>query len=261
LIATTAAEARQRYEKALTEGRLVRNSWQSSDADGRHLACALGVIGDKVESPKDCPASVMPTWLAQAVPGLFDNQPEAQAFAWGRDFYAALEALNGDVPFTVYHRWMAECVLPLSRASAVARPHETTDAAVAAVDTMIGLHARAGAGDIPGAEEREAARSAARSAAESAAWSAAESAAGSAAESAAWSAARSAAGSAAESAAWSAARSAAESAARSAAESAARSAAESAARSAAWSAAWSAAESAAYADLAAGIVRIMREAA
>jgi hypothetical protein len=213
---TTAAEALDRYKSALEHDRLVQSEWHNTAADGRWLACALGVIGAEVDDPKDCPASVMPTWLAQTVPFFFDGLDFDKAKAWGLSFYDALAKLNGDVPFRVYHRWMADCVLPLAAESA--RRTLGAEDAVKANEVMIALHLRAAAGDMPSEEERSAAWSAAKSAAWSAAWSAAKSAAESAAKSAAWSAAKSAAESAAKSAAWSAAESAAWSAAESAAK-------------------------------------------
>ena len=193
----TAAEAKSRYDAMLAEGRIVRQSWHSSDSEGRELACALGVLGPSVDSPSKCPSSVMPAWLAQCVPALFDGQPADKAFAWGAAFYGELARLDGAVPFTVFHRWMAESVLRIARRSTDHPP------SLAAIDAVIALHGRAAVGDAASEKEWQAARSAAYSAAYSAADSAADSAAYSAAYSAADSAARSAAYSAARSAAYS----------------------------------------------------------
>ena len=182
-LVTDAASALARYEQAMAHDQLVQSNWHDTAEDGRWLACALGVIGDDVTEPDDCPASVMPTWLAQAVPYFFDSLPFDDAKDWGLRFYQALASLKGDVPFRVYHRWMADCVLPVARDAAEATPG--ADDAVAANKAMAVLHARAAAGDMPSEEEWSAAESAAESAARSAARSAAWSAARSAAESAA----------------------------------------------------------------------------
>ena len=106
------ADILARYEAALAGDHLTQGNWHS-EKDGRWLACALGVIGDDVSSPADCPASVMPRWLAQMVPGFFDRQKFDDAKDWGRRFYAALAKVEGNVPFVVVHRWHAETVCPL----------------------------------------------------------------------------------------------------------------------------------------------------
>jgi hypothetical protein len=206
-LVTTAAEALDRYKTAIEGDQLIQFNWHDQAGDGRWLACALGVIGDGVNRPETCPASVMPTWLAQVVPPLFDGLPFDAAKQWGLSFYEALAQLNGDVPFRVYHRWMAECVLPLAAESASQTPG--AEDAVKANEVMIELHTRARDGDMPSeselAEAREAASSAAWTVAPSAASVAKWSAAWSAAEAAKWSAARLATRSAARSAVWSAA--------------------------------------------------------
>lgn len=87
--AQTAAEYYDRYEAAFNDNALVQGAW-NSEQDGRHVACALGVLGPNVDSAANCPATVMPRWLAQMVPRLFDSQETAEAFAWGLSFAAAV---------------------------------------------------------------------------------------------------------------------------------------------------------------------------
>lgn len=111
-VAATAAEAFDRYSSFYNDGRLIQADWHAED-DGRQLACALGVIGDEVDSPADCPASIMPRWLARMVPWFFDLQKPDQAFKWGLDFYAELKRLDGKVPFEVLYDWHANVVCPL----------------------------------------------------------------------------------------------------------------------------------------------------
>jgi len=112
--AATAAEALDRYEAFLSHDAIVQRMWHGSDANGRELACGLGVIGPAVSSPRDCPAAIMPRWLAQMVPWLFDGQSKADALAWGSRFYSELARLNGSVPFSVIHDWQSNIVGPLA---------------------------------------------------------------------------------------------------------------------------------------------------
>jgi hypothetical protein len=113
-IATTALEAFERYTEYLHDGRLVQDKWHDTASDGRALACGLGVLGDDVSSPEDCPAAIMPRWLAQMVPWFFDNQSFEDAAAWGAQFYAELARLGGNVPFSVVFDWQHSVVGPLA---------------------------------------------------------------------------------------------------------------------------------------------------
>ena len=101
-----------RYEAALANDQLMQGDWHVIH-DGRWLACALGVIGDEVSDAKDCPASIMPRWLAQMVPEFFDCQKADDAKAWGLRFYKALSDVGGKVPFAAIHHWHAHTVCPL----------------------------------------------------------------------------------------------------------------------------------------------------
>lgn len=140
-LATTAEEAFARYESAFNEEKLTQGNWHV-ERDGRQLACALGVIGDEVDGPKKCPASIMPRWLAQMVPWFFDRMEFADARQWGLEFYAELKRLDGKVPFEVVYRWHAEYVTVLAIEVSEQRqrnpePHRKLQA----------LHARALTGD------------------------------------------------------------------------------------------------------------------
>ena len=145
--AQTAAEAYLRYKSALDAGLVIQGSWHA-EQDGRQLACALGTLGPDVQSPKDCPSSVMPPWLAQMVPWFFDRQKEADALAWGERFFAELKRLDGNVPFSVVHDWHANVVVPLAldvcaKHNRDSTPHEALKA----------LHLRALAGEKISANE------------------------------------------------------------------------------------------------------------
>ena len=110
--AQTAEQAFDLYRDYLARDALVQSSWHA-ELDGRQLACGLGVLGPDINSPGDCPATVMPRWLAQMVPWFFDNQNFDDAKSWGMRFYGELARLNGDVPFVVVHDWHAHFVTPL----------------------------------------------------------------------------------------------------------------------------------------------------
>ena len=146
-IAATASEAFERYEAALSAGNLVQGAW-NTEKDGRHLACALGVIGDHVGSPRDCPAQIMPRWLAQMVPWFFDRQKAEDAYPWGLAFYAELKRIDGKVPFSVVHDWQASVVTPLAIEVSEKRKRKPETHR-----TLQALHLRALAGDLAARDE------------------------------------------------------------------------------------------------------------
>ncbi|MFZ4687882.1 MAG: hypothetical protein ACOYLS_01460 [Polymorphobacter sp.] len=146
----TAHEARTRYDAAMAEGRLVVGKWQSQADDGRHLACALGIIDPSITDPKDCPASVMPRWLAKLTVYFFDGQRADSRLEWGAAFYAELDRLGGKVPFTVINDWHANVLA----ASWIARAMANGNPNAAAKHTAYqALHLRALAGDNPSQPE------------------------------------------------------------------------------------------------------------
>ena len=139
--AQTAAEAFARYRDAFDHDLLIQAGWHSTDDDGRQLACALGVLGSKIDGAEKCPAAIMPRWLAQMVPWFFDNQGFADAKAWGLRFYAELDRLKGVVPFSVVHDWQANVVGPLAIEVATKRKRD-----VAAHEALAAMQREALAG-------------------------------------------------------------------------------------------------------------------
>ncbi len=146
-IATTAAGYRDRYLAAFETDALTQGAWHT-ERDGRQLACALGVIGDEVNGPGDCPAQIMPRWLAQMVPAFFDRQSAVDAFAWGKQFTSELARIDGKVPFRVIHDWHANTVCQLGIEAATKRGRNT-----APHEALKALHLRALAGEKIGADE------------------------------------------------------------------------------------------------------------
>lgn len=147
IMTITAQDYADRYLAAFETGGLTQGHFHT-ERDGRHLACALGVIGDDVDDPSKCPAQIMPRWLAQMVPAFFDKQTEGAAFSWGVDFTAQLARLNGNVPFSVVHDWHANvvCTVGIEWAEKAKRdvsPHKA----------LQDMHLRALAGDKVSADE------------------------------------------------------------------------------------------------------------
>lgn len=70
--------AAEKLFAAATEGRLVQQKWQTTDAQGRHVACMLGSFHAGIDAADKCPGSVMPGWLAEVIPQIFDNLPPDQ---------------------------------------------------------------------------------------------------------------------------------------------------------------------------------------
>jgi hypothetical protein len=81
--------ASQRILAHLHEGRLVQGTFHI-ERDGRELACLLGAIAPGINDTSKCPASVMPSWLAQLTIPMFDWQSKADALSWAARFGAQM---------------------------------------------------------------------------------------------------------------------------------------------------------------------------
>jgi hypothetical protein len=151
VLATSAADAFDRFERAKNDDLLVRGV-HHKEAAGRRFCDILGALGDEIQSPSDCPEQIMPLWLAQAAFRLFAGQSLDSAKAWGSQFYAELKRLNGTVPFSVVYDWHANVVAPfvirLSR-----RPEPNPWSNLAPATAMQALHTRTLGGDTVAADE------------------------------------------------------------------------------------------------------------
>jgi hypothetical protein len=145
----------------IEENRVIRRAWRGHDAQGRETACLLAAMSPAVvNSAAQCPADVMPAWLAYLTPwiddaGTIDHWPAVvRAYA---DVAARWHVLDA----AAWRRLDYEC-----RAIAVreAATHTTDAAALAACATVIALCERVIAGDEPTESEWSAARAAAASA-------------------------------------------------------------------------------------------------
>ena len=190
-----------RIETFASEGRLIKSKWHSVEKDGRQLACLLGAIDDGIKDTIDCPASVMPPWLANLLPTIFDGVTEARASEYGIRFAKALRI--GSADDHVMRKFLIVCV---ESAVDCAKPKTAEvppywPAIASACSNVVTLLSSGGKG--PAWAQAHATATEAEAEAEAAAWAAVAAAA----RSAAWAAvavaaaARSAAGAAAEAAA------------------------------------------------------------
>jgi len=97
MLAASPAEALALFERTKKDDRLVQDKHHKEVA-GRHFSDILGVLGDEVQSPSDCPERIMPLWLAHTASRLFRAQPLDRAKEWGLQFYAELKRLDGKLP-------------------------------------------------------------------------------------------------------------------------------------------------------------------
>lgn len=59
-------------EAYLERGRIMQHDWRNRTG-GREYVCALAAFGPDINDSRDCPADLMPDWLADAVPSLDDG--------------------------------------------------------------------------------------------------------------------------------------------------------------------------------------------
>jgi hypothetical protein len=218
-------EASRNILSYIEDGRLIQKSWYT-ERDGRVLGCLLHAAGD-FRSTADCPAELMPSWVAECTVTMFDGLSKEDVVPVSRRYANLIgrwHVLTPDGWNNVLARWLVRLI---DQAVDAVPAAAKTESYWPDIEKACALSKEA----IVSKDKDKAAWAAraARAAAEAAAW-----AARAAAEAAAWAAwaARAAAEAAAEAAAaWAAAVAAAEAAW------AARAAAEEAAAAAAWAAA------------------------
>jgi hypothetical protein len=113
VLTTSPADAFDRFERAKKEDLLIQDAYHK-EVGGRYLSDILGILGDELQSPSDCPLQIMPQWLAHTASRLFRRQSLDSAKNWGSQFYAELQRLDGRVPFSVIHDWHANVVEPFA---------------------------------------------------------------------------------------------------------------------------------------------------
>jgi len=178
VIDQTAIDRLETYQR---EGRLIRNAWTGTDAQGRETACLLAALVPECgprEGAEACPASVLPPWLARLTPWI-DDAGTAEAWpGFVARYVAVLRSWNLDAAQSQRCDYLCRALIVRE-----ARSHTTDAWAIAACDTVIALCDRAAAGSLPPAQEWaaaaaraapiSAARAAARAAVARAAWYAA----------------------------------------------------------------------------------------
>uniref|UniRef100_UPI002620A265 hypothetical protein n=1 Tax=Novosphingobium sp. TaxID=1874826 RepID=UPI002620A265 len=55
------------------DGAIIQGKWRMNAASGRELVCALAAFGPDINASGDCPADLMPLWLAALVPAIDDG--------------------------------------------------------------------------------------------------------------------------------------------------------------------------------------------
>jgi len=175
----TRQERLERLDSAIAEGRIIHSKWRRVEG-GREYVCLLAALSPEVadaEDAEDCPADVMPLWLALLTPDLDDYVSHEYRPTLIRR-YAGLA-----------HRWHVldadawqRCDWAARRVALVeARSHTDYEPSVEVCDLVIALLDRALAGDEPSAQEWADAMTVARTVAMTVASTVAETAAATAA--------------------------------------------------------------------------------
>ena len=89
----TTKEAACNIRKAISEKSLIQVYWSYED-HGKRLGCVLHQMGGMdvdIREPDDCPASVIPKWLAFWLPSAFDAVRRDDVYAVADDFASTLE--------------------------------------------------------------------------------------------------------------------------------------------------------------------------
>ena len=87
-VITDPKQAGERLLQFARENRLAQGVWWN-EINGREVACMLGAAAG-IDDAKECPASLMPQWVAHALPLLFDGQTEAHAMTFARRWGEAM---------------------------------------------------------------------------------------------------------------------------------------------------------------------------
>jgi hypothetical protein len=139
--------ASQRILAHLHEGRLVQGTWHQKQ-DGLELACLIGAISPEISSDTQCPASVMPSWLAVLTVPVFDGQAKDVALAWAGRFGAQMaqwHRLDDASWFRVWESFCSACVADGRRSAASAASAAASASAYAAAAAASSAYAAAAA--------------------------------------------------------------------------------------------------------------------
>ncbi|WP_286749767.1 hypothetical protein, partial [Sphingopyxis sp. SCN 67-31] len=171
-------------EKAVAEGRIIQHSWSREDAKGRHLVCALAAFGDgDITSAGDCPADLMPKWLAATVPTIDDGLAVDQIHWFTGELVKRARQwhiLDDTAWDRIRTGFMIACIRQALDSAAPAQPDPKPAYWTKVVDACNGVIAALESGE--GLQEAKKAAAAAAEAAAAARWAAAAAAEAAAAE-------------------------------------------------------------------------------
>ena len=94
----------------LAEGRLIQKGWHT-EREGKHMACLLGAAG--FSSIRECPAELMPQWLAACTVTLFDGLAQTDCPQIARRYGEMVKrwsVLTPDAWNAVLSRWLIRLI-------------------------------------------------------------------------------------------------------------------------------------------------------
>ena len=156
----------ERLQDFLDSGRLIRKAWTGTDAQGRETACLLAALSPEVaatHNEADCPADIMPQWLAYLTPW-FDDAGSVEAWPTMKQRFAGLVKRWSVLTATDWRQLDYTCRRIAVEEAAQHYNGEKFPMVRAAIGTVIALCCRAENSDYPSDEEWEAARATAEAA-------------------------------------------------------------------------------------------------
>ena len=152
----------ERLLALMAENRIIRKAWRGKTPNGRETACLYAALVPGARSTNDCPANLLPQWLADMVPGIDDSGSDS---AWPGMVRRFAAVLPWRLDATADRRVLAATMIA---ALDIAAPHDSAGVVAPIRD----LWARVLAGDEPAQDEWGAAEAAVW-AADAAVWAAA----------------------------------------------------------------------------------------
>ncbi len=95
----------------LNEGRLVQRSW-SREQDGKHLGCLLHAAGG-YNDVSECPAQLMPRWVAECTITMFDKLQAGDVPAIARRYASAIgkwDTVTPEAWDNILRRWLVRLI-------------------------------------------------------------------------------------------------------------------------------------------------------
>jgi hypothetical protein len=118
----TNADASANILRFADEGRLTQSQWHGRGNDGRKIACLLGAIDPSVTSAEECNGKLMPMWLAELTPTLFDGIPAAEIVPVARRYGELIARWGALAPEAWERVWIKFLIYTIDQALDAARP-------------------------------------------------------------------------------------------------------------------------------------------